>query len=62
MTLHAIALREAEYFNPYGQHAVTSIEIDGDPQDGPGDARITVATRVPCDAQRVAINITSVSV
>jgi hypothetical protein len=56
-TLHEIALNEAERLNPGGEHVVTGIDIDGNPDDGPGVAQVTVATRMPIDAQMVAISV-----
>lgn len=56
-SLHEIALAVAERSNPGGQHVVTGIEIDGDPDDGPGDARVNIATRVPIEVQRVLMSV-----
>jgi hypothetical protein len=55
-TLHEIALIEAERANPGGEHRITSVEIDGEPGE-PGDAKITVFTRVVPDVQMVDIAI-----
>jgi hypothetical protein len=59
MTFHAFALAEAERVNPGGKHCVTSVEINGAP-DEPGDVEITVATRVAPDAQTVKVDIRKV--
>ena len=58
-TLHDIALVEAERFNPGGEHCVMGVEIDGEPGE-PGDAHVTVHTRVQPVAQMVDIKIRSV--